>query len=75
MHLKYKINRGCPQGSCSGPLFWNLIADDALNLQLPLNCKLQAYADDLVLVVWAKDKSNNIQPSCLSIRFFRPGLR
>ncbi|GIX91422.1 hypothetical protein CEXT_176041 [Caerostris extrusa] len=23
---------------------------------LPQNCKLQAYADDLVLVVWAKDK-------------------
>ncbi|GIY42374.1 RNA-directed DNA polymerase from mobile element jockey [Caerostris darwini] len=56
LHLKYKINRGCPQGSCSGPLFWNLIADHALNLQLPQNCKLQAYADDLV--VWAKDKSS-----------------
>ncbi|GIY29660.1 putative 115 kDa protein in type-1 retrotransposable element R1DM [Caerostris darwini] len=58
LHLRYKISRGCPQGSCSGPLFWNLIADDALNLQLPQNCQLQAYADDLVLVVWAKDKSS-----------------
>ncbi|KFM75074.1 hypothetical protein X975_15165, partial [Stegodyphus mimosarum] len=29
--------RGCPQGSMSGPLLWNIIANIALNMTLPQN--------------------------------------
>ncbi|KAG8179219.1 hypothetical protein JTE90_004047 [Oedothorax gibbosus] len=45
------VERGCPQGSCSGPLLWNMIADEALKLSWPDGCYAQAYADDIVLVV------------------------
>ncbi|GBL81522.1 Putative protein in type-1 retrotransposable element R1DM [Araneus ventricosus] len=29
--------RGCPQGSCSGPSLWNLVAEEALEQQYPAN--------------------------------------
>ncbi|KAG8177089.1 hypothetical protein JTE90_015740 [Oedothorax gibbosus] len=45
------VERGCPQGSCSGPLLWNMIADEALKLSWPDGCYAQAYAYDIVLVV------------------------
>lgn len=49
----HSTNRGCPQGSCSGPLFWNLVADEGLGLQglLPEKVWVQAYADDLIVIV------------------------
>ncbi|KAG8176382.1 hypothetical protein JTE90_020168 [Oedothorax gibbosus] len=45
------VERGCPQGSCSGPLLWNLIADEALKVSWPDGCYAQAYADNIVLVI------------------------
>ncbi|KAF8782029.1 Retrovirus-related Pol polyprotein type-1 like protein [Argiope bruennichi] len=30
----FQIERGVPQGSCSGPVFWNVIVDTALNLPI-----------------------------------------
>lgn len=45
------LQRGCPQGSCIGPLLWNVVADSALNLVMPDGVQLQAYADDMMLVV------------------------
>ncbi|GBN21982.1 hypothetical protein AVEN_81070-1 [Araneus ventricosus] len=53
----HEVNRGCPQGSCSGPLFWNIVADSLLSLPFPCNTYVQAYADDLVLVVWGHNES------------------
>ncbi|GBO37307.1 hypothetical protein AVEN_24412-1 [Araneus ventricosus] len=43
--------RGVPQGSCSGPLFWNLVMDTALDLPLPQGSHIQAYADDIIVVI------------------------
>ncbi|GBM81847.1 Retrovirus-related Pol polyprotein from type-1 retrotransposable element R1 [Araneus ventricosus] len=54
---KFDTERGVPQGSCSGPLYWNMVADTALKLRLPRGCSLQAFADDLLLVIKAKDKT------------------
>ncbi|GBN93130.1 Putative protein in type-1 retrotransposable element R1DM [Araneus ventricosus] len=53
----HEVNRGCPQGSCSGPLFWNIVADSLLSLPFPRNTYIQAYTDDLVLVVWGHNES------------------
>ncbi|GBM15918.1 Retrovirus-related Pol polyprotein from type-1 retrotransposable element R1 [Araneus ventricosus] len=59
-HVVYEISnnqwtfytqRGVPQGSCSGPLFWNLVVSTALDLALPQGCQIQAFADDLIIVV------------------------
>ncbi|GBO09339.1 Putative protein in type-1 retrotransposable element R1DM [Araneus ventricosus] len=49
-------SRGCPQGSCSGPALWNLVADDALTGPFPENTNVQAFADDFVIVAAAKSE-------------------
>ncbi|KAI1289944.1 putative protein in type-1 R1DM retrotransposable element [Halotydeus destructor] len=46
-----KMTKGCVQGSVCGPLFWNIILDSLLHQTLPLGCHLQAFADDLLLIV------------------------
>ncbi|KFM65430.1 Hypothetical protein in type-1 retrotransposable element R1DM, partial [Stegodyphus mimosarum] len=44
------LERGCPQGSVSGPLLWNLIMNDLLNrLSYCPSCKTIAFADDLLI--------------------------
>ncbi|GBN38144.1 Putative protein in type-1 retrotransposable element R1DM [Araneus ventricosus] len=50
-HWTFETQRGVPQGSCSGPLFWNLVVGTALDLALPQGCQIQAFADDLIIVV------------------------
>ncbi|GBL72411.1 hypothetical protein AVEN_115337-1 [Araneus ventricosus] len=53
---KFGTGRGVPQGSCSGTLFWNLVADRALDLPVPENCYIQTFADDLLVVVGGDTK-------------------
>ncbi|CAL1290489.1 unnamed protein product [Larinioides sclopetarius] len=55
--VEHEVRRGCPQGSCSGPLFWNIVADSLLDCDFPANTYIQAYADDLVLVIWGHNKA------------------
>ncbi|GBM69460.1 Retrovirus-related Pol polyprotein from type-1 retrotransposable element R1 [Araneus ventricosus] len=45
--------QGCPQGSCSGPALWNLVANEILYQVWPDNVNIQAFADDFVLVIKA----------------------
>ena len=45
------MTKGCIQGSVCGPTFWNLVLDELLDLSLPVGCHLQAYADDVMLLV------------------------
>ncbi|GBO45528.1 Putative protein in type-1 retrotransposable element R1DM [Araneus ventricosus] len=54
----FDFTRGVPQGSCSGPLFWNLVADSIFEISMPENCFLQAFADDLVLIVGGATKKD-----------------
>ncbi|GBO29950.1 hypothetical protein AVEN_209775-1 [Araneus ventricosus] len=42
--------QGCPQGSCSGPSLWNLVVNEILQENWPINTSIQAFADDFVLV-------------------------
>ncbi|GBM78144.1 Retrovirus-related Pol polyprotein from type-1 retrotransposable element R1 [Araneus ventricosus] len=42
---------GCPQGSNSGPLYWLLVINDALEIDIGEDVKLLTYADDIYLFV------------------------
>lgn len=45
-----KVTKGCPQGSCLGPLLWNIIANKILSDFDSNEEKLIAYADDFILI-------------------------
>ncbi|KAL0818007.1 hypothetical protein ABMA28_008549 [Loxostege sticticalis] len=46
-------SKGCVQGSVCGPMFWNIILDELLEAELPHGAHIQAFADDVLLVVEA----------------------
>ncbi|GBM45665.1 Retrovirus-related Pol polyprotein from type-1 retrotransposable element R1 [Araneus ventricosus] len=47
---------GVPQGSCSGPFYWNIVLDTIFAVDLPTGCSVQAFADDLILLVRGETK-------------------
>lgn len=47
------VERGCPQGSCSGPTFWNLAYESVYRVELPEGCDIISFADDTALIVRA----------------------
>ncbi|GBM11082.1 hypothetical protein AVEN_242971-1 [Araneus ventricosus] len=47
---------GCPQGSCSGPALWSLVANEILQDTWLENTAIQAFADDFVIVSHAPTK-------------------
>jgi hypothetical protein len=48
------VTRGCPQGSCSGPGFWNLQFNSLLKIKFLERTKVVAYADDLLIATRGK---------------------
>ncbi|GFX10829.1 RNA-directed DNA polymerase from mobile element jockey [Trichonephila clavipes] len=49
------LNKGCPQGSVSGPILWNVITNDFLEKILAFSsCEMTAFADDLLLCFQGK---------------------
>ena len=53
-------SKGCVQGSVCGPTFWNIIIDELLDTQLPDGCHIQAFADDVMLIVTGKTSAEVI---------------
>ncbi|CAG5045599.1 unnamed protein product [Parnassius apollo] len=47
------MSKSCIQGSTCGPVLWNIILDELLDTKLPAGCHIQAFADDVLLVVTA----------------------
>ncbi|KAL1447006.1 hypothetical protein WDU94_003522 [Cyamophila willieti] len=45
------MSAGVPQGSVIGPTLWNLLYDGVLQLRVPHDVTLVAYADDLAIIV------------------------
>lgn len=45
------MSKGCIQGSVCGPTMWNLLLDELLGIQLPSGCHIQAFSDDILLVI------------------------
>ena len=55
----FLLEKGCPQGSVSGPILWNLLINDLLiKLSSTFDCYKIAFADDLLLVFQGKDFRN-----------------
>ncbi|GBM55031.1 hypothetical protein AVEN_80933-1 [Araneus ventricosus] len=47
---------GCPQGSCSGPALWNLVANEILQETLPDYAVIPAILDDFAIISHAPTK-------------------
>lgn len=63
IYLERTLQRGCPQGSCLGPVLWNIAMDSIFSIQIPQHSKLQAFADDIALVISATSRSQLISDS------------
>ncbi len=48
------ITVGCPQGSASGPGFWNISIDDVFELSEGPDCEVECFADDTIIKIFAK---------------------
>ncbi|GBN84628.1 Retrovirus-related Pol polyprotein from type-1 retrotransposable element R1 [Araneus ventricosus] len=66
----WQQTKGCAQGSCSGPAFWNLVADNILKADWPQNVHLQAFADDFAFVISHKTKDGVQQLANRAIKTF-----
>jgi len=50
--VERNVTVGCPQGSCCGPGFWNVLYNDPLNMKYSSHTELIAFADDLAILTY-----------------------
>ena len=53
IQLEREMSKGCPQGSCCGPGFWNILYNSLLILDYGKRTKAVAFADDLLIATRA----------------------
>jgi ribonuclease HI len=67
VRMKREVGKGCPQGSCCGPGFWNIQYNSLLNLKFTSRTKAVAFADDLIPAIRAETVSEAENVSNLEI--------
>ncbi|UYV71811.1 hypothetical protein LAZ67_9000522 [Cordylochernes scorpioides] len=55
--LQRNCARGCPQGSCCGPILWNIPVNTVFQEELPEGARLVLYADDQFLIIEAASRA------------------
>ena len=48
--IERSVRKGCPQASCCGPGYWNLLYNSLLKLEFTSHSKAIAFADDLIIL-------------------------
>lgn len=54
LQIEKAVSKGCPQGSCCGPGFWNLQYNSLLEIEYTKNAHVVAFADDFLLITRGK---------------------
>ncbi|GBM91478.1 Putative protein in type-1 retrotransposable element R1DM [Araneus ventricosus] len=49
--VSWSQQQGCAQGSCTGPMFWNLVPNEIISEEWQPKIHLQAFADDFIFVI------------------------
>ena len=49
IRIEKDLSRGCPQGSCSAPGYWNFQYNSLLKIKYMDRTKVEAYADDVIM--------------------------
>ena len=62
--LQKSVSKGCPQGSCCEPGYWNLQYNSLLNLDFRAKTKAVAFADDLIQAI--RGDSASVVENCSS---------
>jgi len=57
IQIERDITKGCPQGPCCGPGYWNIQFNSLLNLNYGKRTKAIAFADDLLIAI----RAGNVQ--------------
>lgn len=75
-----QINRGVPQGSVLGPLFWDMAYDSVLRIKLPEQATITCYADDTLILVgditWERTcNKTELTLACINREIKKLGLK
>ena len=52
-----KVKKDCPQSSCCGPGYWNILYNALLDLEFSSHTKVIAFADDLAILTYGEKTS------------------
>ncbi|UYV66882.1 K02A2.6-like [Cordylochernes scorpioides] len=73
--LERNCARGCPQGSCCGPILWNILVNTVFQEELPEGARLVLYAEDQFLIIEAASRAKTENFKSWDMRTKRKGIK